>query len=93
MTGPLLYGRVYFVLRHRFDVSLSACLLSDVIFTLSRRTGSCYASKAYLARIFRVSVRSIHRDLTELEAVGLIVREGALIQTTPLWREVTGRCR
>ena len=91
--SPILYGRVFFVLRHRFDLRFSACVLSDVIFTLSRKTGSCYASREYLAKVFGTSVRTVQRDLEALEHAGLITREGTLIQTTALWKDVTGRCR
>ena len=91
--SAVLYGRVFFVLRERLDIGLSASLLSDVIHTLARRTGWSYASREYLARVFGGSVRSLQRDLAELEAHGLIERDGNKLRTTPLWRDLTGRDR
>ena len=70
-----------------------ACLLADVVHTLARRTGWCYASRDYLARIFVSSVRSVQRDLAELELRGLVERQGKRLRTTPLWQQVTGRDR
>jgi len=89
----VLYGRVFFILRQRFGLGLGSCLLADVVHTLARRTGWCYASREYLASIFDTSVRSIQRDLAELERLDLIERSGRKLRTTALWQEVTGRDR
>ena len=91
--SAVLYGRVFFVLRKRFELRLSACLLSDVIHTLARRTGWSYASREYLARIFGTSVRSVQRDIAKLEAQGLVERQNTRLRTTALWQELTGRDR
>ena len=93
LKPAVLYGRVFFVLRTRFGLCLSACLLADVIHTLARRTGWCYASRDYLAAIFGTSVRSVQRDLSELEELDLIERRDRQLRTTALWQEVTGRDR
>ncbi len=86
-----LYGRVFFPLRRHYKLSLAACLLSDVIHTLSSKTGWCYASKAYLAQVFDTSERSIQRLLKELVDADLVERRNRKLRTTAQWRRVTGR--
>jgi len=71
----LRYGRVYFALRDRFGLSTPECLLIDVIDTLSRRTGRCYASRRYLAATIGVSIRSLRRSVGRLETHGLLERD------------------
>ena len=71
---PLRYGRVDFTLRKRFDVSIAEALLLDVTGTLSRRTGWCYASRAYLGDMLGLSVRQVRRLLSSLEGRGLLER-------------------
>jgi DNA-binding MarR family transcriptional regulator len=73
-TNPT-YGRVFFALRQRLGLSVSACLLADVVEILSRRTGWCFASREYLADLLGVSPRSLRRLLHELESRGLIERD------------------
>ena len=63
---PLRYGRVFFDARKRLELSTKECLLLDVIETLSRRTGWCYASRAYLAGVLGVSKRTLQRMLRRL---------------------------
>lgn len=70
-AGPT-YGRVFFELRARFDLSTPACLLADVVDTLSKRTGWCFASRAYLAGLLGVSVRTVKRLLASLRERGLV---------------------
>ena len=72
--NPLIYGRVFFDLRKRFGLSVSEALLLDVVDTLSRRTGWCYASRAYLADMLGVSVRSVRRMLSRLAELGFVER-------------------
>lgn len=70
----LRYGRVFFVLRDRLAISTINCLLLDIVETLSRRTGRCYASREYLAAMLGISVRSLHRCVDRLEQAGLLER-------------------
>ena len=70
----LRYGRVDFNLRRRFGLSVSQALLLDVVATLSRRTGWCYASRAYLALMLGLSVRTTRRLLSSLAEEGLLER-------------------
>ena len=88
-TNPT-YGRVFFALRLHFGLSVNACLLADVIETLSRRTGWCFASREYLEGLLGVSPRSLRRLLHELEVRGLVERDRTRrrqIRPTPRWRE------
>lgn len=68
------YGRVFFALRERYDLTTEACLLLDVVEILSRKTGWCFASRDYLAGLLGVSVSSIKRLLADLESKGLVER-------------------
>ncbi len=85
------YGRVFFALRDEYKLSFATCLLSDVIHTLSVKTGWCFASKAYLASVFGGSERSIQRSVSELVKTGLVERHNRKLRTTPQWRRLTGR--
>ena len=85
---PLRYGRVYFELRKEFGLSVSEALLLDVIGTLSKRTGWCYASRAYLADMLGLSERSTRRMISELSERGLVVRHAShsrWVRPTGLW--------
>ncbi len=84
----LRYGRVLFVLREQFGISAIECLLLDVIDTLSRRTGYCYASRRYLAALLGISIRSLQRMIRRVEAAGLLVpcRFRRQLRTSALWR-------
>ena len=66
------YGRVFFALRRRYDLTSEACLLLDVVATLSRKTGWCFASREYLAGLFGVASRTVQRHLSILKEKGLI---------------------
>ena len=68
------YARVFFELRRHYDLTSEACLLLDVIAILSRKTGWCFASRAYLAGLLGVSVSSVKRLLASLEAKALVER-------------------
>ncbi len=70
--GVPRYGRVYFDARRQLGLSVGEYLFLDVVHTLSRRTGWCYASRQYLAETFGVSVRSIQRLVARLEERGLL---------------------
>lgn len=85
---PLRYGRVYFGLRKEFGLSVSEALLLDVVGTLSRRTGWCYASRAYLGDMLGLSERSTRRILSELAKRGLVERHPSnsrWVRPTGLW--------
>ena len=85
---PLRYGRVYFELRKEFGLSVSEALLLDVVGTLSRRTGWCYASRAYLADMLGLSPRSTRRLLSGLAERGLVERhpsQSRWVRPTGLW--------
>lgn len=69
------YGRVYFNLRRHFQLTASEALLTDVIDTLSRRTGWSFASKRYLASTLGVSERSVMRMIEKLDERGLVERK------------------
>ena len=71
------YGRVYFNLRRQFQLTASEALLTDVIDTLSRRTGWSFASKRYLASTLGISERSVMRMLDKLSERGLIDRKSS----------------
>lgn len=73
ITNPR-YAKVYFATRIRFDLTLTEATLCDVIVVLSRKTGWCFASRAYLATILGVSERSVRRMLTRLADLGLVER-------------------
>lgn len=93
-TNPT-YGRVFFALRRRFGLSALACLLVDVIETLSRRAGWCFASRDYLASLLGVSVSSVKRLLAELEGKDLVERcRTSLWQVRPTerWRRAKTDC-
>lgn len=84
------YGRVFFALRQRFELSVEECLLVDVVQTLSGRTGWCFASRPYLARLFGVSPRTLQRMIARLKAAGLVrshPRERRQLQPTSRWVE------
>ena len=88
LNPALRYGRVFFDLRRRFDLSIGECLLIDVRETLSQRTGWSYASRAYLASIFGVSTRSIRRLIARLAEIDLIEIGGGRrrqLRPTPRW--------
>ena len=70
-TNPT-YGRVFFALRRRYDLTTEACLLLDVVGVLSRKTGWCFASRDYLAGLLGVSPRTVSRHLAILKAKGLV---------------------
>jgi len=78
----LRYGRVYFPLRDDFGLSTVESLLLDIVNTLSRKTGRCYASRRYLAGALGVSVRSLQRMVGRLEDLGLLERDR---RTQELW--------
>jgi DNA-binding MarR family transcriptional regulator len=93
-TNPT-YGRVFFALRRRFGLSAQACLLVDVIETLSRRTGWCFASRDYLASLLGVSVSSVKRLLAELEGKELVERHPAdarQVRPAERWRRARLVC-
>lgn len=68
------YARVYFALRRHFNLTISECLLIDVVVILSRRTGWCFASREYLAGLFGVSPRSVQRMIARLIDESLLER-------------------
>lgn len=74
------YARVYFALRRHYNLTISECLLLDVIEILSRRTGWCFASREYLAGLFGVSPRSIQRMIARLTDENLLERNPANIR-------------
>lgn len=88
-TNPI-YGRVFFALRKQFGLSASECLLLDVIDTLSRRTGWCFASRAYLAGLLGVSTRSVQRMIARLLDHGLVERRAepaSQLRPSRRWRD------
>lgn len=87
-TNPT-YGRVFFELRVHFSLTTNACLLADVVDTLSRRTGWCFASRDYLSSLLGVSLRSTKRLLALLREKGLVEYQPGnprQIRTTERWR-------
>ena len=85
----LRYGRVFFGERNSLGLSVSEYLLADIISTLSRRTGWCYASRPYLASMLGVSVRQVQRLLVKLRQLGLVEgcpHSARQIRTTSEWR-------
>lgn len=86
-TNPR-YARVYFGARLRFDLTLAEAVLCDVVVVLSRKTGWCFASRAYLATILGVSERQVRRMIARLEAEKLIERRDGQprqVRATMLW--------
>lgn len=66
------YGRVVFSLRARLGLTTNEYLLCDIVMTLSRKTGWCFASRGYLAALLGISTRSLQRLLGSLVAEGLL---------------------
>ncbi len=94
--GPLRYGRVFFDVRKHLDLSVEECLLLDVIETLSRRTGWCYASRGYLADLLGVSKRSLQRMLRRLmdrELLESRKRRSRQLRVTVRWRRAKAGTR
>lgn len=88
-TNPR-YGRVFFALRARFQLSASECLLADVISILSRKSGWCFASREYLADLFGVSTRTLQRMIATLKERGLIEQhpnDPRRLRPTKRWEE------
>lgn len=86
-TNPR-YARVYFDARRRFDLTLAEVVLCDVIQVLSRKTGWCFASRAYLAGLLGVSERSVRRAVSRLIEIKLLERhpkDTRQLRTTLLW--------
>lgn len=86
-TNPL-YARVYFGARRRFELTIAEAVLCDVVTVLSRKTGWCFASRAYLTSLLGVSERSLRRMLTRLTEKGLIERHQGNerhLRVTMLW--------
>lgn len=86
-TNPR-FAKAYFGARRRFDLSVAEVVLCDVIFILSRKTGWCFASRGYLARLLGLSERSIRRMIARLEEKRLIERhpgDERQLKTTLLW--------
>ena len=95
-ASVLRYGRVFFEARADLGLSTQEYLLADVIYTLSRRTGWCYASRSYLGRMLGVSVRQVQRHLSSLRNKGLVESDAAhsrQIRTTSAWERATSSCR
>jgi DNA-binding MarR family transcriptional regulator len=94
-SNPALkYGRVYFVLRRELRLSALECLLLDMLETLSRRTGWCFASRQYLAGLLGVSVRSVQRMLDRLKSRELIEvdpTDSVRVRPAPAWRSAKRR--
>lgn len=84
----LPYGRVVFLVRARLGLSVTQHLLLDVVTTLSKRTGSCYASQAYLANLLGVSKRTLQRTVGRLRRRGLLESDRARrrLRTTGRWQ-------
>ena len=86
-TNPL-YARVFFGARRRFGLSLPEVVLCDVVVVLSRKTGWCFASRAYLAGLLGISERSVRRSITQLEEKKLLERKTGSprqLRATMLW--------
>lgn len=69
-------------------LSYSEALLLDVIDTLSRKTGWCFASRTYLARLFGLSPRQIRRYIQSLYKAGLLEYHKTnprQVRATSLW--------
>ena len=86
-TNPR-YAKLYFGACLRFDLTLTEAALCDVVVVLSRKTGWCFASRAYLACILRVSERSVRRMITRLNDLKLLERKSGnprQVRATMLW--------
>lgn len=82
------YARLHFAKRERFKLSHTEALLLDVIDTLSRKTGWCFASRTYLSRLFGLSPRQIRRYLHALHGAGLLEyhkMNPRQVRATSLW--------
>ena len=90
-TGRLAlrYGRVFFDLRSRLDLTVHGCLLLDVIDSLSRKTGWSYASRGYLANLLGCSPRSLRRlisSLVEKKLLEIHKDDARKLRTASRWR-------
>lgn len=86
-TNPR-YAHVYFGARLRFDLTLAEATLCDIVVVLSRKTGWCFASRAYLATILGMSERQVRRMITELSTKSLLERHSSdqrQVRATMLW--------
>jgi len=86
-TNPR-YSRVFFGARLRFDLTLTETVLCDIVQVLSRKTGWCFASRAYHARLLGTSERTIRRSVSKLIKLKLLERhekDPRQLRTTMLW--------
>lgn len=86
-TNPR-YAKAFFGARRRFDLTLTEVVLCDVVQVLSRKTGWCFASRAYLSGLLGVSERSVRRAVHRLIEKKLLERhpeEQRQLRTTMLW--------
>lgn len=86
--NSLPYGRVFFAVRERLGLTNDAYLLADVVCTLARASGWCYASSEYLAATLGISTRQLRRHLAMLASAGLVERRGRSrrqLRTTRAW--------
>ena len=93
-TNPV-YGRVFFVLCREFDLTVTECLLVDIVTTLSKRTGWCFASRGYLADLLGISTRSLRRTLAALTKRGIVEphpRDIRQLRTTEHYRRAMRIC-
>lgn len=75
VSAPALrYGRVFFALRRELGLTSNEALLLDMVDTLGRRTGWCFASRKYLAGLLGVSERTLRRLVSGLCEKGLLER-------------------
>jgi len=76
--------------RRRFGLTAMECLLADVISTLSRKSGWCFASREYLASLLGVSTRTLQRMLAVLKERELIEQhphDTRRLRPTNRWKE------
>ena len=66
------YTRIYLDARRALGLSITEYALADIVFVLSRRSGWCYASHAYVAELLGVSERSVRRMVARLKERGLL---------------------
>ena len=85
---PPRYAHVFFGARLRFDLSLAEATLCDIVVVLSRKTGWCFASRAYFARLLGTSERTVRRSVARLIELKLLERrvsDARQLRTTMLW--------
>jgi hypothetical protein len=91
---PAYYAIIPARVRYHEGISLGAKLLFGEITALTNKTGFCWASNRYFARLYGVDNRTITRWLADLSAAGVITAEISKAEGNArriwLWKKTSG---